>query len=112
MHYLSVFLFLWVGLAGPAISQEPFPHRKAVDALVQPYLDHRQMQGLSIGVTHKGKQWILHYGTRGESSGEKPNDRTVYEIGSISKVFTSLLLAHAVEQGNVKLDQSVGSLLP
>lgn len=41
-----------------------------------------------------------------------PDDRTVYEIGSISKVFTALLLADAVVRGEVKLDTPIARLLP
>ncbi len=35
----------------------------------------------------------------------------LYEIGSISKVFTGLLLAQAVEKGELSLDDSLGKLL-
>jgi len=34
----------------------------------------------------------------------KPDDATIYELGSISKVFTSLLLADAVVKGEIELD--------
>jgi D-alanyl-D-alanine-carboxypeptidase/D-alanyl-D-alanine-endopeptidase len=36
---------------------------------------------------------------------------TLFEIGSISKVFTGLLLAQAVEAGDLSLDDSIGRLL-
>jgi D-alanyl-D-alanine-carboxypeptidase/D-alanyl-D-alanine-endopeptidase len=36
----------------------------------------------------------------------------LYEIGSISKVFTGLLLAQAVEKGDLSLDDKLGKLLP
>lgn len=37
---------------------------------------------------------------------------TVFEIGSVTKVFTSLLLADMVERGEVRLDTPVAELLP
>lgn len=37
---------------------------------------------------------------------------SVYEIGSITKVFTALLLADAVRRNEVRLDQPVAELLP
>ena len=37
---------------------------------------------------------------------------TVYEIGSITKTFTSLLLADAIARGEVAADTNVGALLP
>ncbi|MCP5024145.1 MAG: beta-lactamase family protein [bacterium] len=98
--------------APPAAAQEPFPFQAQVDALVQPYLEHREIGGLSIGVVHEGKSWTLHYGQLGEIPGETPDDHTVYEVGSVSKVFTSLLLAKAVVDEQLTLDQTIGSLLP
>lgn len=40
------------------------------------------------------------------------NDASVFEIGSISKVFTSTLLAHAVVNGSLRLDQPLREVLP
>lgn len=40
------------------------------------------------------------------------NDRTVFEIGSITKVFTTTLLADMVDRGEVKLDDPVAKYLP
>src|SRR5687767_1115211 len=35
------------------------------------------------------------------------NGRSLFEIGSITKVFTGILLAYAVEEGEARLDQPV-----
>ena len=40
------------------------------------------------------------------------NDDTEYEIGSITKTFTALLLADAIARGEVTADTRVGKLLP
>lgn len=37
---------------------------------------------------------------------------TVYEIGSITKVFTGILLAEAIKRGEVKLDDPISKYLP
>ena len=42
----------------------------------------------------------------------QPDGDTVFEIGSITKVFTSLILADMVERGEVKLDDPVSKFLP
>ncbi len=53
------------------------------------------------------------YATWGEvSSGVQADELSVYEIGSISKVFTGILLADQVIKGTLKLDTPVQSLLP
>ena len=40
------------------------------------------------------------------------NENTVYEIGSITKVFTGILLAEAVKRGEVNLDDPISKYLP
>lgn len=60
--------------------------------------------GLAIGVLKHGSRRVFTFGTA------KPD--SVFEIGSISKTFTGLLLAQMVEQGKVRLDEPVRELLP
>jgi serine-type D-Ala-D-Ala carboxypeptidase/endopeptidase len=60
--------------------------------------------GITIGVVVHGERRIFTYGTA------KPD--SVFEIGSISKTFTALILAQMVEQGKVRLDEPVRELLP
>ncbi len=99
------------------IAQQPFKFEKQVDALVKPYLEHHKFQAVSIGVVIEGQTWTGHFGQLADNNPVPPNNETLYEIGSISKVFTSLLLADAVENSEagsdpVKLDQPIGTLLP
>ena len=56
--------------------------------------------GLSVAVVRDNKVRILNYGTT-------RTDQTLYEIGSVSKTFASLLLARAVEEKKVKLDDDI-----
>jgi len=59
---------------------------------------------VTIGVVEHGERLIFTYGTA------KPD--SVFEIGSITKTFTGLILAQMVEQGLVRLDEPVRELLP
>jgi CubicO group peptidase (beta-lactamase class C family) len=60
--------------------------------------------GVTIGVVQHGVRRIFSYGTARQDS--------VFEIGSVTKTFTGLLLAQLVEQKKVRLDEPVRSLLP
>ncbi len=44
-------------------------------------------------------------------AGDTPSEKIVFEIGSITKVFTGLLLAQAVVEKKVTLETTIGSLL-
>ncbi|MBO9674259.1 MAG: beta-lactamase family protein [Sphingobacteriaceae bacterium] len=57
----------------------------------------------------KGKAHPFHFGKL--SNGQKPNDHTIYEIGSIAKTYTGLLLSQAVYDNKIKLDDDVRSYL-
>ncbi len=83
-----------------------------VDPLVQPYLDAEIVNAISIGVVQGDKQWTRHYGQLSAKQPQKPDDATIYELGSISKVFTGILLADAVVAERLKLDQPIGALVP
>ena len=60
--------------------------------------------GIVIGVVQHGVRRVFTYGP------VKPDG--VFEIGSITKTFTGLLLAQMVEQGRVRLVDPVRTLLP
>lgn len=60
--------------------------------------------GVTIGVVSHGVRRVFSYGVA------KPD--SVFEIGSVTKTFTALLLAQMVEQGKVRLDEPVRELLP
>jgi CubicO group peptidase (beta-lactamase class C family) len=56
------------------------------------------------------RQYTVH--GRIAADGPAPGADTLFEIGSISKVFTALVLADMVERGEVAFDDPVGTLLP
>ncbi len=51
-------------------------------------------------------------GHRNGVDGAQPDADTQFQIGSISKVFTNLLLAERVASGKLRYDTAIGSLLP
>jgi CubicO group peptidase (beta-lactamase class C family) len=60
--------------------------------------------GLAIGVSTNGERRVFTY------RAAKPD--SLFEIGSVSKTFTGLMLAQMVAQGEVRLDERVRELLP
>lgn len=60
--------------------------------------------GVSIGVVEHGVRRVFSFGTAKTDS--------IFEIGSITKTFTGLILAQMVQQGKVHFDDPVRALLP
>lgn len=60
-----------------------------------------------VGVWHDGQAF---FGAARNRVADSPT-QALFEVGSISKVFTGLLLAQAVEQGDMALNDTLGGLL-
>lgn len=82
-----------------------------VDALTSPLIEAEWLEGVSIALISEGSVETYGYGAL-RDGGPVPDGRTLFEIGSITKTFTGLLLADLVRDGSVQLDQPVASLLP
>ena len=86
--------------------------RAALDAQVRPYIEAKRIVGVVIGTLDKDRVYVQGYGRVSPDREEAPDGDTLFEIGSISKVFTGVLLASLVQEGALTLDQEVRTLLP
>ncbi len=102
--------FAIVHAAGAARAAELVDAAK-LNALSKPLFDEKWLFGASVGfINEKGTQ-IVGYGKISDKDATAPGSETVFEIGSISKVFTGLVLARMVADGQVTLDEPVQKLL-
>jgi CubicO group peptidase (beta-lactamase class C family) len=85
---------------------------KKVDKLVQPLLEADVIVGCVVGIVDGNDKQVRGYGSIHHGKGDKPNGDTIYEIGSVSKAFTGILLADMAARGEVKLDALLQDLLP
>jgi len=68
--------------------------------------------GLVVGVIAGDEEILLGYGACQVGGSQPPDADTVFEIGSISKAFTGILLAQRIESGELELDDRIAELLP
>ena len=89
-----------------------FPSDAEVLAIIKRRVDDKRSAGIVVGMLEpSGRTRILAYGDAGP--GQPPLDgNSVFEIGSISKVFTSTVLAELVQEARVSLDDPVQKYLP
>ena len=71
-----------------------------------------QSVGIVVGVIEPKGRRIVAYGKLERGDPRTLDGNTIFEIGSITKVFTSLLLADMVARGEVSLDDPVAKYLP
>lgn len=85
-------------------------HQDIKGALVNRIDTGRKAVGVVVGiVTPQGTQYIVHGLTR--KDGDPVAAGTIFEIGSITKIFTSLLLCDMVERGQLKWDDPISRYL-
>jgi D-alanyl-D-alanine-carboxypeptidase/D-alanyl-D-alanine-endopeptidase len=68
--------------------------------------------GVVVGVLRDGQIWVMGSGTAGPGGPSPPAANTIFEIGSVTKVFTATLLAAMVEDGLLGLDDPLQRYLP
>jgi CubicO group peptidase (beta-lactamase class C family) len=83
-----------------------------VEPLARPLIEDEIAVGAVIGVVQDGQTQILAYGETVKGSRVAPDGDTIYEIGSVTKVFTGVLLADMVQAGLVQLDDPLQKFLP
>ena len=67
--------------------------------------------GIVVGVLESGARRVIAHGRLAIDSDTRPDGDTLFEIGSITKVFTTTVLAKLVEQGTLELETPVQELL-
>lgn len=74
---------------------------------VAPFFVVKSRVGLSAAIYNNGDISFYNYGSKQRDITDLPNQNTIYEIGSITKTFCGVLLAQAVLDKNVKLDDDI-----
>jgi CubicO group peptidase (beta-lactamase class C family) len=87
--------------------------KEKADALAAKYLASGSGGvGLVIGVIDGDRRMILAYGETVRGNGQKPRTNTIFQIGSITKVFTATLLAIYTEKNVVNYSDPLQKYVP
>jgi CubicO group peptidase (beta-lactamase class C family) len=97
-------------LAGVALAGAP-PDAE-IRKIIHDRLAGRTSVGIVVGVIDADGRRVIAEGVLDAGDKRPLNGDTLFEIGSVTKVFTSLLLAEAVQRGEVALTDPVAKFLP
>jgi serine-type D-Ala-D-Ala carboxypeptidase/endopeptidase len=101
--------------AGLALSQPRVPaHLSDADVrrLLAERIAARQDVGVVVGIIEPNARRILAHGSFAHDDARPVDGDTLFEIASVTKVFTTLVLADMVRRGEVALDDPVAKFLP
>jgi D-alanyl-D-alanine-carboxypeptidase/D-alanyl-D-alanine-endopeptidase len=91
----------------PTDNQLKTPFDSLVNNSVAAFINSGPRVGVSIGIIKDGRSHFFNYGTIEKGKNQLPTENSVYELASITKTFSSALLAQAVLDKKVKLDDDI-----
>ena len=98
-------------LAGCGEAPKPGLTDAAILEILRERVGSGQHPGIVVGILESGERRTIAHGVR-VKGGDSVDARTVFEIGSIGKAFTGVLLAEMVRRGEVRLDDPIATFLP
>lgn len=88
----------------------------STSVLYRPLLEQRveteRSVGLAVAIIDNDKQDLIFSGLADKGTQQKINKDSVFEIGSITKTFTTIVLADMVIKGEISLDDPASKYLP
>jgi CubicO group peptidase (beta-lactamase class C family) len=112
---LNIFLLLALSACGALHKPSRLPDQNEVKKLLFQLVDvEKRSPGIVVGMISDDPQesWVVGYGRLSATDPRVPDGDTVYEICSITKVFTGFLLVQAMMHGEVQLDDPISMYLP
>jgi len=82
-----------------------------VEVSIKKRIAGEQNPSIVVGIIDKQGYRYFNFG-HVKANGALANEHSIYEIGSISKVFTAILLGQQVRDGKIKLDDPAQKYLP
>ncbi|MBN8782168.1 MAG: hypothetical protein ABS85_00740 [Sphingobacteriales bacterium SCN 48-20] len=82
-----------------------------VNRLGNTFIADPKAAGLSIGVYHNGNSYYYNFGTTAKGRAQAPTENSLYETGSVTKTFVALVLAKAVVEKKVELNDDIRKYL-
>lgn len=78
-----------------------------VNETIEPLLKEHEIPGMAVAVTVNGQRYLFSFGVGSKESGRRVTENTIFEIGSISKVFTATLAAYSESLGKLAFSDPV-----
>lgn len=113
LYSLRGILCLACAVAAQAPAESPVPSNEVLQKMLVDRVGARQESvGIVVGVIEPAGRRIVAYGSRDRNDTRPLDGDSVFEIGSITKVFTALVLADMAHRGEVALMDPVAKYLP
>lgn len=85
---------------------------KKIDSIISDNYKKNPEVGISVGFINNNEEYYTAYGNLNAESQVKIDKNSIFEIASITKILTSNLIAQAVLEHKLKLDDYIDGFLP
>lgn len=109
--YILTLITLFVGISPICQAQDTMISEEVKDN-IKSRVENAINTGIVVGVISSNGITYYSYGVKSLETNDAVDENSVFEIGSISKTFTGILLADMVIKGDLNLDDPLQSLLP
>ncbi|MCZ1178226.1 extended-spectrum class C beta-lactamase ADC-252 [Acinetobacter pittii] len=82
--------------------------KKLVDQNFKPLLDKYDVPGMAVGVIQNNKKYETYYGLQSVQDKKSVSSSTIFELGSVSKLFTATAGGYAKNKGKISFDDTPG----
>lgn len=106
---LSLLALFSVNLAQ---AQDATSLKDTTDNIVAPLMSNKNTPGVAVAIHYQGQDYIYCYGVANVQTQAPVTANTLFELASITKVFTTSALAVLMEQGKIKLTDPINHYLP
>lgn len=83
-----------------------------LNTLVKPVMEKNKIPGISIAVSVKGKHTFFNYGLASKENDIEITNKTLFELGSVSKTFTATLASLSQVNGTLNFSDPVSEYMP
>jgi CubicO group peptidase (beta-lactamase class C family) len=107
---ITLCIFMTSGVPGLR-SQEA--KLEGLDAFIERALKEYGVPGASVAVVKNGKAvYLKGHGFRKTGTREKVDENTIFQLASVTKIFTAASVASMVDRGKVGFDEEVVKIIP
>ena len=104
-------VFLLFFISKLSFAQENFSDSQILE-IIKNAVENNRSTGIVVGILDEHSSRVISYGKTSKENGNTPDRYTMYEIGSVTKVFTSLLLEDMSEHGELNINDPISKFLP
>lgn len=110
MHLFTVLFFL--SLSATSYAQATNSAEHLINQEVAEFMHANNVPGVAIELYVNGKPYSYYYGYANPEKKIPVTKKTIFELGSITKLMTSLLLTQEVDYNKIQLSDPVTNYLP